>query len=212
MTIKTLERKAKLIPSMNWQTVKDKLREYASKVENGQSIVEVGTWLGACTASMMIGIRDSGNAVEIHMYDSFTTQFSQVEKASNQGIILHSGKSYLEKVNEFLDPFEVKYIPHKGDNRNCIYDSKKKIGLFVDDASKKNPTFKHTMATFSPYFIPGKTIVALLDYWYFEKKPGKGYECQSLFMEANKAHYEYLYRIENADGAQSSEAFFLFKG
>jgi hypothetical protein len=213
MLIKTLEKKAAAIPSMNWQTVKDKLREYAQQVEDGQVVVEVGTWLGACTAAMMLGLKESGKTnVAIHMYDRFKTYLSQVEKAEKFGVVLENNKSYFALVEKYLKPFEVPFIMHQGDIKKAKYDGKCKIGLFVDDASKKKEAFLHTMKTFNPFFIPGKTIVALLDYHYWEKKPGKGYECQRDYMEANKKHYKYLFRIVNPDGQKSSEAFFLYLG
>jgi hypothetical protein len=213
MLISTLEKRASKIPSMNWQTVKDKLREYAQQVEDGQVIVEVGTWLGACTAAMMLGLKESGKTdVIIHMYDRFATYLSQIEKAAKFGVVLENNKSYLEMVEKTLKPFEIPFITHRGDIKSAKYKDKHKIGLFVDDASKKSKAFLHTMKTFSPFFIPGKTIVGLLDFHYWEKKPGKGYECQRDFMEANKKHYKYLFRIENSDGQKSSEAFFLFLG
>jgi len=213
MLLKTLEKKALKIPSMNWQTVKDKLREYAGQVNDGQVIVEIGTWLGACTAAMMLGVIDSGKkSIAIHMYDRFVTYTSQVEKAAKFGVELQSEKSYYEMVEKTLKPFEVSFIMHKGDIKSAKFNSQCKIGLFVDDASKKKDAFLHTIKTFSPYFIPKKTIVALLDYHYCEKKPGKGYECQREYMEANKQHYKYLFRIENPDGQKSSEAFFLYLG
>jgi hypothetical protein len=211
MTKRMLENKAKKIPSMNWQTLKNRLREYASKVESGQSIVEVGTWLGACTAHMMLGILDSGNDVNIHMYDRFITYQSQVAKAAAEGVELQEGKEYLTLVKSNIDLFEVPYFVNMGNNKTSTYDGKRKIGLFVDDASKKRDAFQHSINTFQPHFIPGKTIVALLDYWYFEKKPSKGYECQFNYMNKNE-RYEYIGRIENEDGQKSSEAFFLFKG
>jgi hypothetical protein len=213
MLIATLEKKALKIPSMNWQTVKDKLREYAQQVEDGQVIVEVGTWLGACTAAMMLGVKESGKTnVTLHMYDRFITYTSQVEKAAKFGVELQSEKSYFEMVQKSLKPFDIPFIMHRGDIKSAKYDGNCKIGLFVDDASKKRDAFLHTMKTFSPFFIPKKTIVGLLDFHYWEKKPGKGYECQRDFMEANKQHYKYLFRIVNPNGDKSSEAFFLYLG
>ena len=106
MLISTLEKRALKIPSMNWQTVKDKLREYAQQVEDGQVIVEVGTWLGACTAAMMLGVKESGKTnVTVHMYDRFTTYLSQVEKAAKFDVVLKNETSYFEMVEKSLKPF-----------------------------------------------------------------------------------------------------------
>ena len=62
---------ANRIPSMGGREIGPVLRNLARHAPAGTSIVEVGTWLGAGTAQLALGIRERARPSEValHCYD-----------------------------------------------------------------------------------------------------------------------------------------------
>jgi hypothetical protein len=199
-----LERIAKEIPSMGGREIGEYLREYASKVDRGSSIVEVGSWLGAGTAHLCLGVLDSGNDNSIYVYDRFRATASEIEKAKKQGVTLKSKQNTVSLVKETIDNFKCKV--------KFYFDIKSyggsNIGMYIDDAAKTEDKFKHVMKVFKKHFIPGKTILVLMDYFYFEWKghPEK-HKYQFNYMQDNK-EFEFIKRLL----PDKSAAVFLYKG
>ena len=167
-----LETRAAAIPSMGGREIGSHLRAWAAAVPAGHVIVELGCWLGAGTAQMALGVRDSGRAVEIHAFDHFEATASEVRKAHDAGVSLRSGESTLHRVGASLRSLGVPVVGHKGDIRDARWTPPKPIGLYVDDACKREPAFLHALRTFGPSWVPGVTVVVLMDFWYFEQRQG----------------------------------------
>lgn len=170
------------------------LRQYAADVPAGSMIVEVGAWLGACTAFLALGVTDSGRDNVIHVFDRFEAMPSETEKAKSWGVVLYEGEKTQGCFDNFIQPFRgVKIVKHVGNIKKAKWYSPW-IGLYVDDASKRAKYFQHSMRTFGRRFIKNKTYVFLLDYFYYEKK-GELYRAQENWMNKHKNNFKFLYRI-----------------
>jgi hypothetical protein len=155
-----------MIPSMGGTEIGDFLRTEAARVKPDQCIVELGVFLGAGTVQLSQG---ADQQVPIFCYDRFEARNHEIEIAAKFGVGLTFGEDTLPRVQKTVSDDRV--FLHKG----LIQDIKEfcgpKIGLFVDDVCKRKELFLHAMDLFSPWWIPGETVVLLMDFWYFTKKP-----------------------------------------
>jgi hypothetical protein len=205
--IRELEKIAETIPSMGGREIGPLLREYAAGVKPGRAIVEVGSWLGAGTAQMALGVLDAGNEVPIHCYDFWRATASEVAKAARAGVILETGEDTLPLVMDYLADYDVEIGFHQGDIRKATW-IPQPIGLYVDDAAKREDAFLHVMQTFSPWFIPNETVVVLMDYYYFEHTDAEGMDFQHRFVTARPDQFMPLGRPRE----DKSAAIFLYTG
>lgn len=143
-----------MIPHMGGAKIAPWLKRYVEHVTPGRAIVEVGCWLGAVTQHLVGGH-------PVYVYDAFEATPSEVEKAQTFGLELKAGQNTLPLVKEFVPgPW---YI--RGDIRDASY-AGPSIGLYIDDASKRQKLWDHSMSVFEPYFIPGETVLFLMDFDY----------------------------------------------
>ena len=165
------------IPSMGGREIGADLRRWAAECPDGTAIVELGAWLGAGTAQLAAGVRDSGRNVWVHAFDRFEATASEVEKAREAGSRLEIGQSTRGVVWKHLLAAGLwpRVCLHSIDIRKAKWPSPEitrpgggAIALHVDDACKRGPAFLHALRTFGPSWIPGVTVVVLMDFWYFE--------------------------------------------
>jgi hypothetical protein len=193
--VEALLQRAALFPSMGGSQIGEFLRKLAREAPADTAIVEVGSWLGAGTAQLAVGIRERGKdqSVKIYTHDRWTASESEVEKAANQtGLQLSRGQDTLPWVTAALAPFGVKIAFTKGDISAITWNSGS-ISVYVDDAAKTPRNFFHILRTFGPSWIPGVTVLVLMDYFYWEKSGSENHKCQKYFIEA---HSENFARIE----------------
>ncbi|GAB5448825.1 class I SAM-dependent methyltransferase [Gymnodinialimonas sp.] len=158
------------IPAMSGYEIGAYLRAVAAKVKAPQCIVEIGPWLGANTAQMGAGTMDAEAPATIHAYDLFQARSDEVRKAAALGIEIAQGEDTRPLVRQLIAPFGGKVALHKGDIMDITWDGAP-VGLYVDDAAKTPTHFYNMMATFAPSFVPGETIVVLMDYHFWEDRP-----------------------------------------
>ena len=201
-----LELLAERIPSMGGREMGPLLRSLTRDCRPGTAVVEVGTWLGAGTAQLALGIaeRRCPNDVTLHCYDRWQASRSEVDKASACGIRLAVGEDTLARVRRALEPFPVPVVFHQGEFIESDW-SGGAISVYVDDASKRPEAFVHALQIFGPSWIPGATIVVLMDYGYWKTSGLPEHRCQELFIESNRRCFE---RLGGADG---EHAVFLYK-
>ena len=144
------------VPHMGAAKLAPWLTEYAKNVPDSQAIVEVGAWLGAGTRYL---VRENG---PLWVFDHFRATASEVEKASKFGVELKKGQDTLPWVKAHLPKNGIRFM--KGDIRTAVYKGPP-IGLYVDDASKSEKLWRHSMQTFEPHFVSG-AILMLQDYWF----------------------------------------------
>lgn len=148
------------IPQMGGHKIGEPLTRWAAECRT--HIVEIGCWLGAGTAHLALGAMESG--AQVHTYDRFTANSSEVEKAGQQGVKLTAGQNTLPVVDTFLRPFAKCIVFHRGPIQACRWDGSP-IGLYVDDAAKQKRTWMHVTRTFFPYLEDG-AVVVLMDYFF----------------------------------------------
>src|SRR5262249_54548576 len=60
----------------------------------------------------------------------------------------------------------------------------------VDDASKAPLLFAKAIETFAPHWIPGQTIIFLMDFTFWKTTGLRKHECQKRFMERYRSAFE----------------------
>lgn len=158
------------IPSMGGTEIGPILRKYASRVPSGQAIVELGCWLGAGTRQLLDGVQQSGNDVVVHSFDKFQVNKYQKKKAAEQGVALVDSHKQFQL--NFVEEVRVGRLRVQKTVIDQVKWGGPQIGLYVDDACKRQPAFDAAVKIFSPYWVPGQTILALMDFWYFLQVPG----------------------------------------
>ncbi len=198
-----LERRAAQFPSMGSKEIGPFLRKLAREAPLNTSIVEVGSWLGAGTAQLALGIRDRGadRPVKIYSYDRWKASAGEVEKASRKANLQFSvGDNTLPWVIESLKPFGVDIEFFRGDIAAIDW-AGGPISVYIDDASKAPSRFYHVLRTFGPAWIPGVTILVMMDYHYWEKSGSEEHKCQKYFMEAHPEHFKQMEGFRRASNA-----------
>lgn len=163
-----LEDAAARIPCMGAKKIGTILRQAAAEVPAGSCIVEVGAWLGAGTAQLAMGAMASPSGPEVHVFDRFTASASEVGKAAAADITLVEGQDTRPVVGKHLSAFDASVHLHRGDIRDIEW-THGSIGLYVDDASKEMKEFSHVLKTFGPSWVPGQTILIMMDFGYWRK-------------------------------------------
>jgi hypothetical protein len=192
LPIAELERLTMQIPSMGGTELGAQLRDAARRAPSNTSIVEVGSWLGAGTAQLALGLREREQAgsVDIHCYDRWEANDPEVEKAARmKNLSLHAGQDTLPWVMDTLRPFGVPIRFTKVDLRNATWDGGP-ISIYIDDAAKTPSKFLHVLRTFGPHWIPGVTLVVLMDFHFWKKTGLDKHKAQMRFLEIYQDHFE----------------------
>lgn len=134
------------------------------------AIVELGAWLGASTAYIAAGIRDSGEQAKVHVYDCFKSKPGHIGKVKaffdKEGIsgrapvgpCLQTFKDNLGSLNEFVEP-------HQGQIEDLKWGSEK-IALLITDAPKRVPAISNVLTKFKDALQPG-SLMAWQDFCHF---------------------------------------------
>jgi hypothetical protein len=192
MTDRDLEQYAAGFPSMGGALNGRLLRGLAARAPADTAIVEVGTWLGAGTAQLALGLAGRADPPVIHCFDMFEATAHEVEHARPFGVELTLGQDTSGHVRETLAPFGAPVVMHKGDFTRATWDGGP-ITVFVDDGSKWAAPFHRVLTAFGPHWIPGTTEIALMDFEIWRNLPprrARGLMAQKIFMERHAAHFE----------------------
>lgn len=197
------------IPSMGGREIGRYLREWAATVKDGQAIVELGSWLGAGTAQLALGVKQSKRHVKVFAFDRFTANAGEAGKAAHHGVMVKPGESTLDTIKEMLTDDLIRYIEFiRGEITKAKW-AGLPIALYVDDACKRKKEFIKALRTFGGSFIPGKTIIVLMDYWYFERYPADlGLRYQHEFVVRNPKTFKTI----NGRLPGTSASAFLYLG
>ena len=202
-----LEQRAAEIPSMGGAKLAQLLRRSVREAPAGTAVVEVGSWLGAGTAQLAIGVgnRSPGEPVTIHCYDRWKATAAEVKKACRNDVVLTEDGDLLPTVRDLLQPFQVPIHFHQGELSESRWNGQP-IGVYVDDASKTPPLFCHALLTFGASWIPGQTVLILMDYHDWKKDNNRDHKCQKNFIEAHDQCFESI-QNETGDISASFEMF-----
>ncbi len=203
LPIAELERLTTQIPSMGGTEIGAQLREAARRAPPKTSIVEVGSWLGAGTAQLALGLREreQDGSIDIHCYDRWVANEPEVEKAARmKSLSLHVGQDTLPLVMDTLRPFGVPISFMKVDLRAAVWNGGP-ISIYIDDAAKTPPKFLHVLKTFGPYWIPGVTLVVLMDFHFWKKTGADRHKAQMRFLESHRDHFDPVegFRVDTND-------------
>jgi hypothetical protein len=203
LAIPELEQLALQIPSMGGTEIGAQLREAARRAPPKTSIVEVGSWLGAGTAQLALGLRERepDSAIGIHCYDRWEATEQEVEKAARmKNLSLHVGQDTLPWVMHMLRPFGVPISFVKVDLRAATWDGGP-ISIYIDDAAKTPPKFLHVLKTFGPHWIPGVTLVVLMDFHFWRKTGSDKHKAQKRFIENYRDYFDPVdgFRVDTND-------------
>jgi hypothetical protein len=191
------------IPSMEGDESLSFLFDIAKELEDTGAVVECGSWLGGSIAPVAQALSEADSQIEIHCYDRWEADEVEVAKAAKDGISLTEGQDTLPIFLDYVDGIYPHIVPHKTDLLEATWTGQP-ISLFIDDASKDPRVFRKVMKTFGPSFVPGETVVVLMDY-QIHKTTGSEINkrlrrCQRNFIEANSESFERIADFENSSG------------
>lgn len=159
------------IPAMSPSVVHDYIRDLGRNWTGQGVAMEVGCWLGATSAALLEGLVEAQYDQLYWAFDRWTANESEVRKAGEQkvslkigqdlrSIFLENTKSIYPKVHAIrgLAPF----ILNKFNGEP--------IEICMFDAPKRNPVFINSIRKLEPYFIPGVTVLGLLDYYFYRRR------------------------------------------
>lgn len=154
------------------QVVQDYLYELGCKWTGKGIAIELGSWLGATAAPLLLGLRTAGYDKPFYCYEHWKANMEQVGVAKHQGVVLTNNQDTLPI---FLNNLKSIYSNIKA-QKGSITDTIKTynggpIEICLFDAPKREPVFSESINALSPHWIPGVTILGLLDYYHYENHP-----------------------------------------
>jgi hypothetical protein len=158
-----------VIPAMTTDAERECYYRLAKECAGNGAIVELGAWMGASTAYIAAGIRDSGAQAKAHVYDKFVSKPGHVRKVkefySKRGIdkapigpCLMAFRENLGRLIEYVEP-------HQGQIENLKWGDGP-IALLVTDAPKRVPQISAVLTEFRKALQPG-AIMAWQDFCHF---------------------------------------------
>ena len=185
-----------MIPSMTPKVVHEFLFDIGTNWSGKGVAMELGSWLGASSFALLTGLVKAGYSLKFWAFDKWIATEYEVLHAKNQGVNISLGENlrylYLHNVEKIYDeiiaiqgkiPQTLKSFP--GDP----------IEICLFDAPKKDPTFSASIHILEEFFIPGMTVLGLLDYYSYRKQTGAKrdrLEAPVRYMSANSDKYEKL--------------------
>ncbi|KKK53677.1 hypothetical protein LCGC14_3092410 [marine sediment metagenome] len=131
----------------------------------------VGCWLGATSAALLEGLVEAGYDKPFWAFDRWEANAAEIRKAREQGVALKLGQNlhsvYLQNVCKVYP--KIKAIRGRIPPTLKSY-SGDPIEFCMFDAPKRNPMFVKSIHLLLPYFIPGVTVLGLLDYYFYARR------------------------------------------
>lgn len=183
------------IPSMTVHSTHAYLRELGRSWRRCGSVVEIGCWLGASTASLLAGLLEGDYDLPYYCHDGWCATPAEVELAGRSGISLHVGQDLQPLFEQNVAGLCAGVVLRRGEITRsieaCSGDGPVEICLL--DAPKTDPLFSRCMEILEPLFVPGVTTLGLLDYGFHKKFPGdERYLAPVRFIESRGSRYSLL--------------------
>jgi hypothetical protein len=157
------------IPAMTTDAERECYYRLAKAAASEGAIVELGAWMGASTAYIAAGVRDSGAPIKAHVYDQFISKAGHIEKVKafydKQGIDAVPVGPSLEAFKDNLGPLMQFVEPHQGKIEQMQW-GKEPIALLVTDAPKRVPAISAVLTKLRYALRPG-AIMAWQDFCHF---------------------------------------------
>jgi hypothetical protein len=141
----------------------------ASDAAGKGAIVELGAWLGASTAYIAAGIRDSGVDTKVLVYDKFESKPGHIAKVrafyDRRGIDAVPVGPSLQAFRDNLGPLMQFVSPHQCQIETIRWPGEP-IALLVTDAPKRVPAISAVLMALRDALQPG-AIMAWQDFCHF---------------------------------------------
>ena len=174
MTLNDRIEQVKKIPSLGigGLFVAKQLMKYAMEARDGEAIIDIGSWLGSTIGFMLSVIEQYGIDVQIHSYDRWIADATFQKRAKDyHGIDFELNQDLLPVMMKNLSMFKTdKVIPHQGRFTEQYYGDNRRIALIVDDICTYKVMTDHLFDTFEDYLIPGRTVIMMLDYYWYQTR------------------------------------------
>ena len=154
--------------------ISKELRE-VGRAWRGQGVaIELGSWLGATAMPLLEGLVGAGYNRPFHAYDRWKARPGEVEKARLKGLVIKGGQNLEPLFLENTKSIYSHIVSHRGEIRKTIgsYPGDP-IEICLFDAPKQKFIFNKAIDALSPYWIPGVTVLGLLDYYFYLSKSGR---------------------------------------
>lgn len=181
------------IPAMTSPQVHKYLEELGASWSGAGTAMELGCWLGASSIALLKGLVKAGYNKPYWAFDAWQATKDQIPKAKAQGVILKQGQDllplFLENVNGVYQ--DVKAYKANLPSILFAYDDGP-IEFCLFDAPKTDPTFRMCIDYLAPQWIPGVTVLGLLDYNFYLRHTGlkrKRFRAPVDFMESEKGRH-----------------------
>jgi hypothetical protein len=157
------------IPAMTTDAERECYYRLAKEAAPKGQVVELGAWLGASTAYIAAGIRDSGADRKVLVYDCFKSKTGHVEKVKafydKEGIDQAPIGPSLEAFHDNLGPLNKYVSAHQCQIEGMVW-AGAPIALLVTDAPKRVPAISAVLTNLREALRPG-SIMAWQDFCHF---------------------------------------------
>lgn len=159
------------IPAMTTDAERECYYRWAltKALKNEGAIVELGAWMGASTAYVAAGIRDSGVRTKAHVYDQFVSKAGHIGKVKafydKRGIDAVPVGPSLEAFKSNLGPLLGYVEAHQGKIEQMQWGDEP-IALLITDAPKRVPAISSVLTKLRNALKPG-AIMAWQDFCHF---------------------------------------------
>jgi hypothetical protein len=182
------------IPAMTSPQIHKYLEELG-KNWTGQGVaMELGCWLGASSLALLKGLTKAGYDRPYWCFDAWRANQDQLPKAKAQGVTLKLDQDTLPIFIKNVTPTYPNIVENKGSLPGTLSNyNGDPIEICLFDAPKTNPTFNDCITHLQPSWIPGVTILGLLDYYFYRRHVGekrKKFRAPVEFMEKYGKHFK----------------------
>ncbi len=159
------------IPSMTSPPVTEFL-EQVGRDWTGQGVaMELGCWMGSTSAALLTGLVEAGYDRTYWAFDKWRATNNETKKAAEMGIKIKMRDNLLPFFLKNVTPIYKGVRPVQGLVPGTLvsYD-KSPIEICLFDAPKRNDDILGSLKYLMPYFIPGVTVVGLMDFHFYSRK------------------------------------------
>lgn len=157
------------IPAMTTDAERECYYRLVKENAGKGQVIELGAWMGASTAYIAAGIRDSGEPIKAQVYDQFISKPGHIGKVKafydKAGIDRVPVGPSLEAFKSNLGPLLEYVKPHQGKIEQMKWGGEP-IAVLITDAPKRVPAISSVLTTLREGLRPG-SIMAWQDFCHF---------------------------------------------